>query len=170
MGGDESTDCGSRHDKRTAWILDLSPGIYYCLAMNVTVRGRKRMMRTVSFDRARNAVLLIEQRRLPHEFKVVATRDYRATARAIRDMVVRGAGAIGATAAFGLAQGCQAFRGHDLVRFKRHAAQVFEVIEAARPTAVDPVNAMRQVLAHMAGGASVAEQQALALTAAEAFA
>jgi len=57
---------------------------------------------------------LIEQRLLPHEFKVIGTSDFRATARAIREMVVRGAGAIGATAAYGLAQGVLAFRGRGL--------------------------------------------------------
>ncbi len=79
--------------------------------MNVTVRGRTRHYRTVSFDAAKNQVRIIEQRLLPHAFKVVATRDFRATAVAIRDMVVRGAGAIGATAAYGLAQGAGGCRG-----------------------------------------------------------
>ena len=60
--------------------------------MNVTVRGRTEHFRTVTFDARTNAVRLIEQRLLPHEFKIVATRTYRETARAITDMVVRGAG------------------------------------------------------------------------------
>ena len=72
--------------------------------MNVTIRGRRRSYRTVSFDAAKNAVQLIEQRLLPHEFCVVATRDFRETAAAIRDMVVRGAPAIAATAAYGFTQ------------------------------------------------------------------
>jgi methylthioribose-1-phosphate isomerase len=127
-------------------------------------------MRTVTFDHRRNAVRLIEQRLLPHEFKVVSTRDHQATARAIRDMVVRGAGAIGATAAYGLAQGCRAFSGRSLTRFQAHATRVFRILEAARPTAVDPVNAMRHVLAQMAAGTTVNEQQEMALTAAESFA
>ncbi len=138
--------------------------------MNVTIRGRKRPTRTVAFDPARNEVLLIEQRLLPHQFRIVAMPDHLATAKAIRDMVVRGAGAIGATAAYGLAQGCRAFRGHSLARFKAHAARVFATLEAARPTAVDPVNAMRKVLARMDTGGSVAERQALALAGADAFA
>ncbi len=65
--------------------------------MNVTVNGRTRPYRTVSFDARRSRVVLIEQRLLPHRFKLVETADFRETARAIRDMVVRGAGAIGAT-------------------------------------------------------------------------
>ena len=138
--------------------------------MNVTVRGRTRHYRTVSFDAAKNQVLLIEQRLLPHEFKVVGTRDFRATAVAIRDMVVRGAGAIGATAAYGLAQGARAFRGKDLAKFQAHVEAVFTVLKDARPTAVDPVNAMLDVRRAMSVGTTVAEQQALALAAAAHFA
>lgn len=138
--------------------------------MNVTVRGRTRHYRTVSFDAAKNQVRLIEQRLLPHEFKVVGTRDFRATAVAIRDMVVRGAGAIGATAAYGLAQGARAFRGKDLAKFQAHVEAVFTALKEARPTAVDPVNAMLDVRRAMSVGTTVAEQQALALTAAEHFA
>ena len=138
--------------------------------MNVTVHGRTRHYRTVTFDLRRNAVCLIEQRLLPHEFKLVAANDFRQTARAIKDMVVRGAGAIGATAAYGLAQGARAFRGRSLGAFRRHIETVFQTLKAARPTAVDPVNAMNQVRQAMQAGETVEEQQALALAAAEEFA
>jgi len=138
--------------------------------MNVTVRGRTRHYRTVTFDRGSNRVLLIEQRLLPHRFKVVATRDYRETARAIKDMIVRGAPAIAATAAYGLAQGARAFRGGRLAPFARHVETVFQALKAARPTAVDPVNAMSRVCAVMRAGETVEEQQGLGLAAAEEFA
>lgn len=138
--------------------------------MNVTVGKRTRHYRTVTFDSARNHVRLIEQRLLPHHFQSVATRDFRETARAIRDMVVRGAGAIGATAAYGLAQGARAYRGRNLDGFARHIERVCQTIAGARPTAVDPVNAMDQVRAAMRAGETVEEQQALALAAAEHFA
>src|SRR5436189_909580 len=113
--------------------------------MNVMVNGQTRHYRTVTFDCHNNRVMLIEQRLLPHEFKIVGTRDYRATAAAIRDMVVRGAGAIGATAAYGLAQGARAFRGQERARFVRHVEAVYQTLKDARPTAVDPVNAMNAV-------------------------
>jgi S-methyl-5-thioribose-1-phosphate isomerase len=138
--------------------------------MNVTVGGRKQHYRTVTFDRALNSVLLVEQRLLPHEFKIVATRNFRETAAAIRDMIVRGAGAIGATAAYGLAQGALAFRGSNLKNFSAHIKIVYQTLESARPTAVDPVNAMNDVLAAMHAGQTVNEQQSLALAAAEEFA
>jgi methylthioribose-1-phosphate isomerase len=138
--------------------------------MNVTVHGRTSHYRTVAFDHRRNAVLLIDQRSLPHRFEVVATPDFRATARAIKEMTVRGAGAIGATAAYGLAQGARAFRGDDPRKFARHVQAVFETLKAARPTAVDPVNAMLEVLSEMRAGETVEEQKSLALVAAEKFA
>lgn len=138
--------------------------------MKIQVGHRWRNVRTVDFRERDNAVLLIEQRGLPHRVTIVATRDFRETAAAIRDMVVRGAGAIGAAAAFGLAQGARAFRRRDLAPFRRHVDTVYQTLKAARPTAVDPVNAMDAVRRRMAAGRSVAEQQALALAAARAFA
>lgn len=140
--------------------------------MNVTVGRRRQHFRTVSFDPHKNAVLLVEQRLLPHQFRIVATPDFRATATAIRDMVVRGAGAIGATAAYGFAQGLRAFRGRSLAAFRKHADTVFRTLADARPTAIDPVNAMRGIQQALAlvSEASIPNQQELALLAAESFA
>lgn len=138
--------------------------------MNVTIHGRTRHFRTVAFDSKNSSVLFIEQRLLPHEFKIVATRNFPETAAAIRDMVVRGAGAIGATAAYGLAQGVRAFRGNDVKAFSAHIQKVYQTLKAARPTAVDPVNAMNGVCAAMHRGETVEEKKSLALAAAEEFA
>jgi len=138
--------------------------------MNVTLRGKTRHYRTVAFAASENAVQLIEQRLLPHEFKIVPTSDYRETALAIKNMVVRGAGAIGATAAYGLAQGARAFRGRDLAKFNAHVETVYQTLKNARPTAVDPVNAMNRLRDIMREGETVEEQQALVLAAAEEFA
>src|SRR5882757_9851283 len=138
--------------------------------MNVTVQGRSRHFRTVSYDAATNSVLLIEQRLIPHRFEIFASRTFRETALAIKDMVVRGAGAIGATAAYGLAQGARAFRGRDVKKFSAHIENVFETLKDARPTAVDPVNAMIGVRAIMRRGETVEEKQSLLLAAAEEFA
>lgn len=138
--------------------------------MNVTVAGRTHHYRTVTFDATANEVRLIDQRLLPHEFKLVATGDYRQTARAIAEMIVRGAPAIAATAAYGLAQGALAFQGRNLHGFQLHVERVRRMIAVARPTAVDPINAMREIHRAMGAGVTIAEQQALALAAAEEFA
>jgi methylthioribose-1-phosphate isomerase len=138
--------------------------------MNVRIGKRTQHFRTVTFEAASNRVRLIEQRLLPHRFEIFETRDYVETARAIKDMVVRGAGAIGATAAYGLAQGARSFRGRGVKAFHRHLERVYNVLKEARPTAVDPVNAMNGVRAEMQAGETVEEQQAIALAAAEEFA
>jgi methylthioribose-1-phosphate isomerase len=138
--------------------------------MKAPINGRTEHVRTVTFDAGADAVVLIEQRLLPHKFKLARFHDYRSTAQAITDMVVRGAGAIGATAAYGLAQGVRAFQGRNTTAFKHHIERVYDTLKEARPTAVDPVNAMDQVLAVMRRGATIEEKQALALAAAEEFA
>jgi methylthioribose-1-phosphate isomerase len=138
--------------------------------MKVRIGRRTKQFRTVTFNARANRVVLIEQRLLPHRFELVETRDFRATARAIKDMVVRGAGAIGATAAYGFAQGARAFRGHDLQKFLRHVDTVYRTLKEARPTAVDPVNAMNRIREKMGLGESVAERQEIALASAEEFA
>jgi len=138
--------------------------------VNVTVAGRTRHYRSVAFDADRNAVLLIDQRLLPHRFEILATRNYRETASAIRDMAVRGAPAIAAAAAYGLAQAARAFRGTDLRKFAAHVERAFATLKSARPTAVDPLNAMLAVKRAMRTGRTVAERRALALAAAEEFA
>lgn len=138
--------------------------------MQIKLGGKRRTFRTVTYDREGNVVRLIDQRLLPHQFSLFESTDFKKTAWAIREMVVRGAGAIGATAAYGLAQGLAAFRGNDARSFKRHVERVFRTLAQARPTAVDPANAMRQVLGEIKRGRSIAEKQALGIAAAEEFA
>ena len=138
--------------------------------MNVTVGGKTRAYRTVGFNAKRNTVQLVEQRLLPHQFKIIETRDYEATANAIREMVVRGAGAIGATAAYGLAQAAVAYRGRSIQAFRRHLDRAYKILAEARPTAVDPAHAVHVVRTATLLGTSVGDQQARAVVAADAFA
>src|SRR5258705_9483831 len=57
-----------------------------------------------------------------------------------------------------------------MANFDQNVEKVSQTLKAARPTAVDPVNAMNQVRAAMRAGSTVEEKQALALAAAEEFA
>jgi methylthioribose-1-phosphate isomerase len=136
--------------------------------MKVRIGSKTKAFRTVSFDLERNEVVLIEQRLLPHKFELFPSKDFRSTAKAITDMVVRGAGAIGATAAYGFAQGLRAFKGRDLQKFEVHTETVYKTLTEARPTAVDPVNAMNAIRAKLKG--SIEERQKIAMAEAEAFA
>ena len=62
-----------------------------------------RLYRTIWLNEDGSSVDVIDQRWLPHEFKVATLRNVTEAATAIRDMWVRGAPLIGATAAYGLA-------------------------------------------------------------------
>ncbi len=138
--------------------------------MKVRVHGRRKHVRTVDFDARTNEVVLIEQRKLPHHFEFTRTRTVTQTARAITQMTVRGAGAIGATAAYGLAQAARAFTGKTDAAFARHLQRAYDTLAAARPTAVDLVNALDEVRTAMARGNTIAQHQQNALTAARQFA
>jgi methylthioribose-1-phosphate isomerase len=92
-------------------------------------------MRTVEWHQ--NKVRMVDQRQLPHELTLVEFEDYRDVAQAIKDMYVRGAPAIGAAAAFGLALGARQSsaitRETLLVELERTA----DDLRATRPTAVN---------------------------------
>src|SRR3989442_591070 len=83
-------------------------------------------MRTVWFDDG--IVKLIDQRYLPFEVRVYEAKTYEDVAVAIEDMVVRGSPAIGATAAYGMAQAA-----HQGLDFKAAADR----LRKTRPTGHD---------------------------------
>ncbi len=103
-------------------------------------------MRTVFWDQDTHQLKMIDQRRLPAVFETLTYRDHRAVAQAIRDMVVRGAPAIGAAAAFGLAlagfeSASTSTRGL-LADLEAAAA----TLKASRPTAVNLAWALERVM------------------------
>jgi methylthioribose-1-phosphate isomerase len=102
---------------------------------------------------------LIDQRRLPSRFEYVTCRSAAEVAAAIRDMVVRGAPAIGCAAAFGVA--LEALRHRDRPRAELDAAlaSAFTELKASRPTAVNlfwALDRMRDALVS-AGNAAPAQ-------------
>ncbi len=109
-------------------------------------------MRTIEMQDG--VVRMIDQRVLPHRLEFVECRDYNSVAYAIRDMTVRGAPAIGAAAAFGLALAAReshATTREELVRDLDHAGGI---LRATRPTAVNLGWALDRVLklAHSTDG------------------
>ena len=89
--------------------------------------------RTIELARRRLAsVVVLDQTRLPYEIRVAAARGRSSTSRrAIRDMHVRGAPLIGATAAYGVALAMRADAGD------ARSTQACDVLAATRPTAVN---------------------------------
>ena len=97
--------------------------------------GKILSMRTVFWED--NQLKMIDQRILPGRFEIAAYSDHISVARAIKDMVVRGAPAIGAAAAFGLALAgyeSRASSSDDLLGDLRAAS---DTLKASRPTAVN---------------------------------
>lgn len=80
---------------------------------------------------------LIDQRLLPTEEVWLEYTDYQAVAEAIRSMVVRGAPAIGVTAAYGALFGARAIDTDNYAAFVTEFDQVCELLGATRPTAVN---------------------------------
>jgi S-methyl-5-thioribose-1-phosphate isomerase len=85
-------------------------------------------------------VVVIDQRLLPHKVKLLRLKNHRETAEAIRNMTIRGAGTIGATAGYGMAQ---AFLENPKTAYIRRA---YETLVTTRPTAVDLKHALDRVL------------------------
>ena len=94
--------------------------------MKVKVADGVQDMRAVWFENGR--LKLIDQRKLPLALEIVETADWRRATEMIRDMTVRGAPAIGITAAYAMALALRA--GEDPQKAALH-------IKAARPTAYD---------------------------------
>lgn len=82
-------------------------------------------------------VEMLDQRLLPTEEKWLMLRTYDDVAAGIRDMVVRGAPAIGVSAAYGIALGAKQFVGTAVVDLEDELEFVSDVLAKTRPTAVN---------------------------------
>ncbi len=90
-------------------------------------------------------VKMINQPLLPHSFEIYSAKDYQDVANAIKTMIVRGAGAIGATGAYGLAQAALQFKGKDQNEFKAHIEIALNLLQSTRPTAHDLSHGLAKV-------------------------
>ena len=103
-------------------------------------------MRTVAWDYEKNELRMIDQRRLPATLLFVSYRDHKSVAQAIQDMVVRGAPAIGAAAAFGLALAARESKARDKKGFLLDLESAAATLRVARPTAVNLAWSLERVL------------------------
>lgn len=103
-------------------------------------------MRTVTWDYTHQQVRMIDQRLLPGEFREVSLTSYEQIADAIQQMVVRGAPAIGASAAFGMALAANTSSAHEVAEMRVELAAAAETLRAARPTAVNLAWAIERML------------------------
>ncbi|MBI3741205.1 MAG: S-methyl-5-thioribose-1-phosphate isomerase [Chloroflexi bacterium] len=101
-------------------------------------------MRTIEMQNG--IVKMIDQRKLPHAVEIVECRDYRAVAHAIKDMTIRGAPAIGAAAAFGLALAARESDATTREEFLLDLDNAAKILRATRPTAVNLMWALDRML------------------------
>ncbi|MDI3519443.1 MAG: methylthioribose-phosphate isomerase [Caldanaerobacter sp.] len=104
-------------------------------------------IKTIEF---RDGVLyLIDQRKLPLSYEFFECRTYQDVDFAIKDMVVRGAPAIGAAAAYGVVLAAQQFMKEEKENFLKNMENALNVLSKSRPTAVNltwAIDRMRGVL------------------------
>ena len=92
-----------------------------------------------------SGVRFIDQTKLPIEETYVTCKSYEQVADAIRNMVVRGAPAIGVAAAMGIALGVQNSKAESVGELKREFDQICDVIGKTRPTGVNLFWAIRRM-------------------------
>ena len=92
------------------------------------------MVSTVTWEDG--AVVILDQRRLPHEQSLLRCRDHHEVATAIRDMAIRGAPAIGVAAGFALALGARLTRAEGRP-LRNEFDDMCAELAATRPTAVN---------------------------------
>lgn len=95
------------------------------------------------------ALYLLDQRHLPLQCEVVKCSTYEEVEYAIREMIVRGAPAIGAAGAYAVALAAQEFKSLPKDDFLAKMQEAKHIIAAARPTAVNLTWAVRKMAAVM---------------------
>lgn len=101
-----------------------------------------------------DGIRFIDQTRLPLEEVYVTCRNYQEVATAIRDMIVRGAPAIGVAAAMGIALGIKQSQVKDIQSLQVDFEQIAKAMAETRPTAVNlfwTIWRMRQKFESLAG-------------------
>src|SRR5512146_2398415 len=104
-------------------------------------------------------VRFIDQRKLPTEETYVTCATYEEVADAIRNMVVRGAPAIGVAAAMGIALGTRDADAGHVSELRRAFEQICEVMGETRPTAVNLFWAIRRMQEKFEGCAELPVEQ-----------
>ncbi|MHA2357987.1 MAG: S-methyl-5-thioribose-1-phosphate isomerase, partial [Candidatus Heimdallarchaeaceae archaeon] len=97
-------------------------------------------VRSVEWDKDSQSLQLIDQRLIPFRISFMHLTSVEEICFAIREMVVRGAPAIGATAAFGIVQAVLEMEEVDICEKKENLDNQLELLLNTRPTAVDLSN------------------------------
>lgn len=103
-------------------------------------------MRTITWNDDEQVIEMIDQRILPQEFKINQYDNYEDVSEAIRTMVIRGAPAIGAAAAFGMAMAAYNSDASTIENLLKDLREAGGQLNQSRPTAVNLSWAVRRML------------------------
>lgn len=106
-----------------------------------------------------DVVEMLDQRKIPLEITYVELKNYKEVHDAIKDMIVRGAPAIGVSAAFGLYLGAKSLlnmpeENKDYETFKKKFLEICDFMFSARPTAVNlgwAIDRIKSIVLHAHG-------------------
>lgn len=102
-------------------------------------------IKTISWNNG--CVRLIDQTKLPGQFKYIDCRNVKTLWQAIRNLSVRGAPALGVAAGFGVLLGLKKFNGSDRTQFQKYFDKLCAYIGSSRPTAVNLFNVLEEMRA-----------------------
>jgi methylthioribose-1-phosphate isomerase len=104
-----------------------------------------------------DAVVMVDQRKLPGSEVYVRAKTAPEMARAIKSMVIRGAPAIGVAAAYAVALGMRRSQAGGTAKFAAEFQKVCELVRATRPTAVNLFWAIERMKKRFAASAQAGE-------------
>ena len=112
-------------------------------------------LRTVEWKN--NMVIMIDQTKLPNKLEYVKFKDYRKVAQAIKDLVIRGAPAIGVAGAFGLALASLQSKAKTKEKLLEDLEKAKKVLFETRPTAVNLAWGLEKIMQVASKGNDVDE-------------
>ena len=124
---------GARNELCVASVISVAQWLAYVIGRRL-VQSRS-MLPTIEWRP--DAVVMVDQRKLPAEEVYVSCRTAAEVARAIKTMVIRGAPAIGVAAAMGLALGVKQSKATGTQKLAADFYKLCELMAATRPTAVN---------------------------------
>lgn len=127
--------------------------------MRININGKTKELWTLWREGV--DVKMIDQRLLPHKFEILTSHSHCETAKAIREMAVRGAGAIGVAAGYGIAQAALEAKEMRLKDFQAFVSEAANTLQKTRPTAVNLFHAVDRCI-KVASRGSVLERVASA--------
>jgi len=95
-----------------------------------------------------NRLKIIDQTKLPGSTEFIEITDYRDVVKAIKELKVRGAPAIGVAAGYGIALGAQEIEADSSSAFRKNLDEILNAFAISRPTAINlfhTINRMKQV-------------------------